>query len=157
MPPVRLHAGSSFFLLFSLESETETTQFPLLISTRQRSSYLPLWSASVNSLENPALLPSCPTHRSSSSAARYFAGRYFRLQASEYVNHACCWTPYYGGIVPLLPPMPASAAEGDGDTLVSHRPGRRFVVGVFLEVVTVDRTWTLFYDLTLSAHHLDDI
>ena len=59
--------------------------------------------------------------------------------------------------MPLLPPMPASAAERDGDTLVSHRPGRRFVVGVFLEVVTVDRTWTLFYDLTLSAHHLDDI
>ena len=138
MPPVRLHfahwhqsrSGWQQLLPVSLDSETETTQFPLLISTRLRSSYLPLLSASVNSLENPALLPSCqgPTHRS--SAARYFAGRYFRLQASEYVNHACCLTPYYGGIVPLLPPMPASAAERDGDTLVSHRPGRRFVVGV---------------------------
>jgi hypothetical protein len=72
----------------------------------------------------------CSTYRA--SAARYFAGRYLRLQASESAYYAC-WED--AGMVafhftPLLLPMSTSAAERDGDTLACHRPDRQFVVGL---------------------------
>jgi hypothetical protein len=68
--------------------------------------------------------------------ARYFAGRCLRLQTFEAVYNACWRTPALGHFMPLLLPIPASAAnsERDGDTACGW-PGR------FLSFLTVHRPY----------------
>jgi hypothetical protein len=55
-------------------------------------------------------------------------------------------------VMTFLLPMPASSAERDGDTAV--------IVSLWFAwafLVTVGRSWPLFYYLPPSAHHLDDV
>ena len=85
------------------------------------------------------------------SVARYFAGRYLGLQASESesVYWACWRMPVWWYFMPLLILKLTSAAERGSDTVIgfSHRLDCQPVVGLVV-LSAVGHAWPLFYRLT---------